>query len=52
MKGALAFQKAHEREDRTKKVPDLLNSQKKMSNKKFNLVANSKLTRRMESIEN
>lgn len=43
IKGALALQKATEREDRTKKNSDSAINSKKLSSKKFGVVSNSKL---------
>lgn len=44
IKGALALQKANEREDRSRKNSEIQNNSKKMSSKKFSLVATSELS--------
>lgn len=41
IKGALALQKANEREDRNRKNSGIQNSSKKISSKKYNLVSTS-----------
>lgn len=42
IKGAMALQKATEREDRSRKNSEIQSTPKKLSAKKYNLVANSK----------